>query len=53
MGKVNALFQDEKERLCEEIAIDYRLHPDDDCDRIEEILCELYPNYCDDPRDKS
>jgi hypothetical protein len=50
VSKTNQLFQDEFERLYSETAALNNLHPDDDFEKIEEIMRVEYPHYFDDER---
>ena len=50
MGKVKSLYEDEFQRLYSETAVLNNLHPDDDFERIEDIMREEYPNYFDHER---
>lgn len=52
MVKVNQLYQDEYEQRYAEVAFEYGLHPDDDCDRIMDLLVERYPQYDDSDSEK-
>lgn len=45
MGKVNQLYQDEMMERYAEVARDYGLHEDDDCDKIIDVFLEKYPQY--------